>query len=105
MVRVIGLYRWLDGATFDHEYYNSKHMQLTLKLLSPRGLVRLESDRYLAAAPPIAGDIIAASNAYFPSIEAARAALTAAGGELMADVPKYTTLRPQLHFVAVTSHC
>ncbi len=55
MLRVIGFYRWSDDASFDHEYYNSKHMHLTHELLTPYGLIRLESDRYLLSAAPVKG--------------------------------------------------
>lgn len=105
MIRVVGFYRWSEGAKFDHEYYKSEHMKLTRDALIPKGLVRLESDRYLTAEPPEVGTIIAASHAYFPSIDIARSAMAAVAGTLMADVPKYTNIKPELYFVAVTSHC
>lgn len=104
MLRVIGFYRWSDDASFDHEYYNSKHMHLTHELLTPYGLIRLESDRYLLSAAPVKGQIIAASNAYFSSISTAQAALSAVGHLLMEDVKNYTTLKPELHFVDVFEH-
>ena len=104
MIRVIGLYRWTDGAVFDHDYYNSKHMELTRELLAPRGLVRLESDQYFSVAPPKNGDVIAASHAYFASPEEAKNAMTSAAAALMADVPKYTNLKPEILFGSVVSH-
>jgi len=104
MIRVIGVYRWVEGATFDHAYYNTEHMRLTRELLAPRGLVRLESDRYLSNAPATPGSIIAASHAYFESVEVAKSAVAAAAAALMADIPKYTSLKPELSFAAVESH-
>lgn len=104
MLKVIGFYRWSEDGKFDHEYYNSKHMSLTQRLLAPHGLVRLESDRYVLSGPPGPGQIIAASNAYFPSAAISRAAMAAVGSTLMADVANYTNLRPELHFVDVVSH-
>ena len=104
MIRVIGVYRWVEGATFDHAYYNSEHMRLTRELLGPKGLVRLESDRYLSSAPPVPGSIVAASHAYFENVEAAKSAVAAAAAALMADVAKYTSLKPELSFAAVESH-
>ncbi len=103
MIRVIGIYRWAEGASFDHQYYQNTHMQLTRDLLTPLGLVRLEADRYLAANLVAPGTIIAASHAYFPSIEIAKTALSAVGATLMADVANYTTLKPELSFAVVTS--
>ncbi len=104
MLKVIGFYRWSEGATFDHEYYNSMHMRLTQRLLAPHGLVRLESDRYILSTSPVAGQIIAASNAYFSSASIAQAAMAAVGSALVADVTNYTNLKPELHFVNVVSH-
>jgi uncharacterized protein (TIGR02118 family) len=102
MIRVIGFYRWQDGAHFDHAYYNGEHMQMTKNALAPHGLLRLESDRYLSNKPPVAGDIIAASNAYFATAEVAQAAMAAVGSALMADVPRYTNLRPEIRLSVVT---
>jgi uncharacterized protein (TIGR02118 family) len=104
MIRVIGFYRWKEGATFDHDYYHSAHMKLTRELLQPLGLVRLESDRYLFPKPPRDGEVIAASNAYFESVEAAQTAMAAVGAQLMSDVPKYTNLTPEVRLADVSAH-
>jgi uncharacterized protein (TIGR02118 family) len=104
MVRVIGLYKWLEGASFDHDYYNKEHMEFAKEKLLPYGLIHLESDQYLSAMPPQPGDIIAATNAYFESPEKAQAAIAAVGNDLMLDVPKYTNIRPELKMSLVTKH-
>ena len=104
MVRVNGLYRWEDGAHFDHAYYNTEHMRVTREALAPHGLLRLESDRVLTSGAPVPGQIIAATNAYFATIEAAQAAMMAAAQTLMANVRQYTNLTPQVHMSVVTSH-
>ena len=46
MVRVTGFYRWKAGAHFDHDYYRTKHMPFVRQLLTPFGLLRLESDQF-----------------------------------------------------------
>ena len=104
MVRVIGFYKWRDGASFDHEYYNKEHMEFTKEKLLPYGLLHLESDQYLSVTPPQPGDVIAASNAYFESPEKAQAAIVAVGNDLMSDVPNYTNLSPELKMSLVTKH-
>jgi uncharacterized protein (TIGR02118 family) len=104
VIRVTGFYRWTDGASFDHEYYNSAHMALTREQLLPLGLVRLESDRFISGTAPKPGEIVAASHAYFRDIAQAQAALASAGKVLMSDVPKYTTLVPEIRMSVVTSH-
>ncbi|MDE2430671.1 MAG: EthD family reductase [Burkholderiales bacterium] len=103
MIRVIGFYRWKEGANFNHEYYRSEHMRLTKEALLPHGLLRLESDQYLSKRTPVEGEIIAASNAYFPSIDVAQAAMAAAGAALMSDVPNYTNLQPEIRLSIVTT--
>lgn len=104
MIRVTGLYQWQDGAHFDHEYYNAEHMRLTRDTLATHGLLRLESDRYLSSAAPVPGQIVAASNAYFPTLDVAQTAMAKVGKILMADLPNYTNLKPQIHLSVVTSH-
>ena len=104
MIRVTGFYRWQEGASFDHEYYTNVHMALTREQLAPLGLVRLESDRFISGAAPKAGEMVAASHAYFEDIAQAQAALASAGKTLMNDVKNYTTLVPEMRMSVVTPH-
>ena len=104
MIRVTVIYRWEDGARFDHDYYHSKHMDIAREALSAHGLMRLESDRFFTRSSPSAGETIAAANAYFATRETAQAALAAAGPALMADLPNYSNLKPQVLLSAVTTH-
>lgn len=104
MIRVTGFYRWRPGAWFDHEYYGTKHVALALALLRPLGLIKLESDRFLTPSAPAEGTIVAATYAYFASSEEARAALEAVGAELLASVPHYSSMTPELVMSIVTVH-
>jgi uncharacterized protein (TIGR02118 family) len=104
MIRVTGFYRWKAGAHFDHEYYRAKHMPFVRQLLVPLGLLRLESDQFLTDPQPRDGDIIAATYAYFDSVEVAQAAMAAAGQDLLKSVLNYSTLTPGLVMSVVTSH-
>ncbi len=104
MVRVIGFYRWKEGAYFDHKYYGTEHMRLTKDALASHGLYRLESDHFISAQQPEPGEIIAASHAYFPSFEVAQAAITNVGAVIMSDVFNYTNLKPEIRFSVVSSH-
>lgn len=101
MVKIIGNYRWFDGANFDHAYYQREHMRITRELLLPLGLQRLESDQTLSGTPLKTGQVVASSNAYFETLAAAQAAMTQTGAQLMADVPNYTNIRPELHISEV----
>lgn len=104
MIRVTGIYRWDDGAHFDHAYYSTEHMCVAKDALLPHGLVRLESDRFFSQDAPVKGQIIAATHAYFPTLEIAQAAMSMAAQTLMENVPKYTSLTPQMHISEVTTH-
>jgi uncharacterized protein (TIGR02118 family) len=104
LAKVTGIYRWAEGAHFDHDYYATAHARLTTELLGPLGLLRFESDRTVSASAPQPGAVVATSNAYFASISEAHAALASAGGALAADLPKYTNIRPVLHFSEVWVH-
>ena len=101
MVKIIGKYRWFDGAKFDHSYYQKEHMRLTRELLLPLGLQRLESDKTLSGTPLKTGQVVASSNAYFESLPAAQAALAQTGAQLVSDVSNYTNIRPELHICEV----
>ena len=104
MVRVTGFYKWKAGAHFDHDYYRTKHMPLARQLLAPFGLIRLESDQFMAGPSPKEGDIIAATYGYFETVAAAQAALSATGPDLLKSVPNYSTITPELVLSVVTSH-
>ena len=104
MIRVFGIYRWVEGAKFDHDYYNTSHMEITKKALEGHGLVRLESDSYIIDKEPCEGEIIAASNAYFKDVESAIKAMQEAGEVLLADLSNYTTLKPEIKLAKVSVH-
>lgn len=104
LAKVTGIYRWSEGAHFDHEYYASTHAKLTTELLAPLGLLRFECDRTVGASLPQPGSVVATSNAYFASLGEAQAALSKAGAALGADVPHYTNIRPVLHISEVLVH-
>jgi len=104
MIRVTKYFRWQPSALFDKEYYAREHMRLTREKLIPHGLLRLESDHLLSSKAPADGEIIAASHAYFPSVEHAQAAMRAAGPALREDAARCTNLQPEIRFSAVTAH-
>ncbi|UXI66826.1 EthD family reductase [Tahibacter amnicola] len=104
MIRVSGFYRWRDGARFDHADYAGRHMAMARELLQPFGLTRLESDRRLSAAAPASGEIVAASHAYFATVEDAQNAVVKAGASLLADAANYTDLVPEICLFAVSDH-
>src|SRR5690606_12238069 len=65
MIKVTALYRWREGATFNHDYYHGAHMRIARQVLGPLGLLRLESDRVLYPGDPRPGQVMALTNAFF----------------------------------------
>jgi hypothetical protein len=104
MIRVTGFYHWVEGAHFDHAYFNSEHGRVTREALSSLGLIGLECDQFISASTPQVGEIIATTNAYFPDLPTAQAALAKAGATLMADLPHYTNLKPEIRLSQVSVH-
>ncbi len=104
MVKVTALYRWFEGAQFNHAYYQREHMRITRDAVQPHGLLRLESEQVVNPVPAQPGQVVAATSSYFPSAAAAQAALAEAGALLRADLPHYTNIKPELHVSAVMTH-
>ncbi len=88
MIRLSVLYPSTEGATFDHDYYRTKHVPLAV---STWGLDGAEIDK------GIDGPYVAAVHFKFASPEALQAAMAAEGtGAVLADVANYTTITPVL---------
>ena len=88
MIRVSVFYPKTEGASFDHDYYRSKHVPLCVKTW---GLNGAEIDKGLD------GPNEAAVHFKFESMEALGAAMGNPGtADIMADVANYTTIQPVL---------
>lgn len=88
MIRLSVFYPATEGATFDHDYYRTKHVPLCVKTW---GLSGAEIDK------GIDGPNVAAVHFTFESLDAIQKAMAAEGtGEIMADVANYTTIAPVL---------
>ena len=104
MIKVTALYRWREGATFNHDYYHGEHMRIARAALQPLGLVRLESDRVLYPGEPRPGQVVARTNAFFSDLQQAQAAAKATMAELSTDIPNYTNIQPESYFAQMLEH-
>lgn len=104
MFKVTALYRWREGARFDHDYYHGEHMRIARAALQPFGLVRLESDRVLYPGAPRPGQVVALTNAFFSDLQQAQAAARHTAAALTADVPNYTDITPESYFAQMLPH-
>jgi uncharacterized protein (TIGR02118 family) len=88
MIRLSVFYPSTEGATFDHDYYRTKHVPLAVKAW---GLDSAEIDK------GVDGPYVAAVHFRFDSPEALAAAMGNAGtAEVLADVANYTSIAPVL---------
>jgi uncharacterized protein (TIGR02118 family) len=86
MIRFSVFYPTTEGATFDQDYYVSKHVPLAVEAW---GLSGAEIDK------GINGPYVAAVHFTFESQEALGAAMGSEGtGAVMADMANYTTITP-----------
>jgi uncharacterized protein (TIGR02118 family) len=86
MIRFSVLYPATEGATFDFDYYASKHVPLAVKTW---GLDSAQIEKGLN------GPYVAAVHFTFESTEALGAAMGVPGtADVMADMANYTTISP-----------
>lgn len=86
MYRVSVFYPKTEGASFDHDYYRTTHVPLAVKAWSPAAF---EIDKGVDGPYEAAVHFMFADKAAF--IGALGSPLT---GDVMADVPNYTTIVP-----------
>jgi uncharacterized protein (TIGR02118 family) len=97
MVRITVLYPNETGKKFDHDYYVNRHMKLVRDRLGKFGLVRTEVDRGQAGgAPGSVAPFIALGHVYFNRLEDFQKGMAEHGAEIMADIPSYTNIQPQI---------
>jgi uncharacterized protein (TIGR02118 family) len=98
MIRVSVLYLQKEGAHFDHDYYARKHIPFVRETLGPFGMVRAEVDKGIAGGPDEPPLFVAAAHLIFESLDQFQEAFASVGDQLMADVPNYTDIAPQVQF-------
>ena len=94
MIRVAVLYPNSQGATFDVEYYKTRHMKLVEERLEPLGLVSWEVDAGVAGMGDTPPPFACIGYITFQSVQAFLDAFAQAGEELVADIPNYTNIEP-----------
>jgi len=88
-----------DGATFDFDYYRTKHLPEVGRAFGPFGLGHasvLKGEESADGSPPA---YFITTILSFRDEQGARDALASEGGRaLAADVPNFTTAKPQVQF-------
>jgi len=103
MIRVSVCYPNEAGKKFDWEYWVNKHRPAIAQKLGPLGLVRMEADRGIGTAQPGApAPFVAVGHMYFNSMQDFQRCMPAAT-EMMADIPNYTNIQPQIQISEILS--
>jgi uncharacterized protein (TIGR02118 family) len=89
MITVTLLYPKSDDSTFDLDYYTGTHMPLFAEVLGDAchgwGVIKVTS-----------GDYEAIGWVSVESMDGFKAGMGARGGEVMADIPNYTNVKPEV---------
>jgi uncharacterized protein (TIGR02118 family) len=95
MIRVSVLYPATEGKSFDHDYYRDTHLAMLREKLGD-ALKGISAERGIGDG--MGGDpaFVAAVHLDFESAEAFQAAFMPAAGDVVADVPNYTTIQPTM---------
>ena len=104
MIRVSVIYANETGKKFDHDYYKNKHMRLVGERLKDAGLIRYEVDMGIAGgAPGAPAPFISVGHLYFHSLSDFQKGMGAHGKELLADIPNYTNIQPQIQISRIVA--
>jgi uncharacterized protein (TIGR02118 family) len=98
MIRVSVMYENKDGARFDHAYY-----ALVRERLGGFGLIRAEVDRGMAGGGGARAPFVGVAHLYFNSVADFERGMKTHGKELMADVPNYTDVQPQVQISEIVA--
>jgi len=94
MIKVSVMYPNKDGAKFDMDYYVGSHMPMVKSKLGD-ALKGMSVDQGLGGgAPGEPASYVAMGHLVFDSVEAFQGAFGPHAGEIMADIPNYTDLKP-----------
>jgi uncharacterized protein (TIGR02118 family) len=101
MFKVSVLYPNKADANFDHAYYRDRHMPMVAGKLGA-ALKRYTVDKGLGGgAPGSPPAFVASCSLFLDSLEAFQACMAQHGATIMADVPNYTNIAPQIEITEV----
>jgi len=97
MIQVSVMYPNRKDTQFDMDYYMNSHIPLVHKRLKSKGLIKSEVSHGIGSAEPgSAAPFICIANLYFEKLEDFQQGFSAHGKEILADIPNYTNVKPQL---------
>jgi uncharacterized protein (TIGR02118 family) len=83
------MYPAAPSSHFDWNYYLGPHAELAHRLLTPRGLVRVEIDRGISGLPGVPPPYHAVGHLFFRTMAEVESALSATAPDFIADERNY----------------
>ena len=101
MIKVSVLYPNSPGVRFNHEYYRDKHMPLVKARMGDACRYYTVDKGLAGGAPGTAATYVAMCHIFCDSVEAYQAGFGPHAKEIMADIPNYTDVAPQVQISEV----
>ena len=102
MIRLKVLFPNKPGSKFNWEYYKSTHHPLVEEKLKGNGLLKFEIDKGIGTADPgKPAPYTMIANLSFNTLDEVQAALKMHSESIMADIPNFTDLQPEIQISEV----
>ena len=101
MFRMHAIFPARDGATFDWDYYVSRHLPLAREKLGPFGLISIDAQRCAEGPDGKKPANLAVVTLNFDDAERFKAAFSTVAPELIAAVRHFTNVEPAFSFGGV----
>ncbi|MFN3887677.1 MAG: EthD family reductase [Aquabacterium sp.] len=101
MIKISVMYPHQPGARFDHDYYRDKHMPLVKARMGDACLFYTVDKGLAGGAPGEPPAYVGMCHIYAESVDSFQKAFGPHAGEILADIPNYTDLKPVLQFSEV----
>ena len=101
MIKVSVMYANTPGCKFDHDYYANKHMPMVKNKLGSACKSYTVDKGIAGGAPGEPAAYVAMCHIFCDSVDAFQAAFGPNAQEIMADIPNYTDLTPQIQISEV----
>jgi uncharacterized protein (TIGR02118 family) len=101
MIKVSVLYPNMPGSRFNHEYYRDKHMPLVKARMGDTCQYYTVDKGLAGGAPGSAAPFVGMCHIYCKSVADFQAGFGPHAQEIMADIPNYTDISPQVQISEV----
>ncbi|ODV09357.1 MAG: ethyl tert-butyl ether degradation protein EthD [Rubrivivax sp. SCN 70-15] len=101
MIKVSVMYPNTPGARFDHDYYRDRHMPLVQRKMGEACRSYTVDKGLAGGAPGAQAAYVAMCHIFCDSVESFQAGFAPHVQEIMADIPNYTDLQPQIQISEV----